>query len=187
MPRASADEDDRWFAIDLANTVACPSCQGPDPLASYVGARKWIERKRPELRHRLRPDELALLRRFRSDVRQLLSVAVEGTTPSRAAMDAINRAVRAPRPHPELRWSRRGWRAEYRGGTTAVYRQITSLAARSLIDLLSEAPRSCVRRCEGPGCVHFLVDPTKQQRWCSPSGCGNRVRVQRHYRKLRSS
>lgn len=178
---------DRWFAVDLANTTSCPACQGPDALASASEVRRWIERKMPERRMPVRAGDLAVLRRFRGHVRHLLAAIADGTAPSRASVDAINRASRISRPHRELRWSTRGWRVMDRGGEPAVSHQLTSLAAQSLIDLISEPPQRPIRRCEGPGCVHFLVAPTQQQRWCSPTGCGNRVRVQRHYRKLRSS
>jgi predicted RNA-binding Zn ribbon-like protein len=57
---------------------------------------------------------------------------------------------------------------------------------RSAIDYLGGTDR--VRRCENPRCIlYFLETPrTRRRRWCSMSGCGNRMKAARHYRSRSS-
>lgn len=58
--------------------------------------------------------------------------------------------------------------------------------ARSAIDHVTGTDR--VRRCENPRCIlYFLETPrTRRRRWCSMSGCGNRMKAARHYRSRSS-
>lgn len=190
MTRSKAAETTRSvppsLAVDLANTVACPGCRGGDALRSTEEARRWIRRKLPGGRTRVDPDDLRALREFRDELRQLLQAEADHARPPPSALAAINRAVAHSPPGARLRWVRGTWVAtEWRDGRSARER-LTGRAARSVIDLLGRAHPPLVRRCQGPGCIHFLVARRSQQRWCSPTGCGNRARVQRHYRKHRS-
>ncbi|HYA71049.1 MAG TPA: CGNR zinc finger domain-containing protein [Thermoplasmata archaeon] len=178
-------EDSRWFAVDFANTTACPACQGSDVLVSEKDARAWARKRGLTDLGPIRSPELPALRRFRGDLVRLFGAVADGTSPSDDAIAAINRAAVRSSMVPQLRRSSRSWVVEQsrigRGGSA----RVTARAARSAMELLAGTPPARIRRCLGPGCLHFLVAPTKSQRWCSPTGCGNRVRVQRHYRKVR--
>lgn len=46
-----------------------------------------------------------------------------------------------------------------------------------------------VRRCDNPKCVLYFYDTTKNRhrRFCSPAGCGNRVKAAARYRRLRQA
>jgi predicted RNA-binding Zn ribbon-like protein len=176
----------RSFAVDLANTVECPGCRGEDALESVVEARRWLRSKVTESDSRVVAADLPALRRFRTELRALLQAAADRAVPSRAALASINRAAGDRISHPELRWDLNQWEVEERGDGRSTCLRLTTLAARSAIDLLGRTHPLALRRCQGPECIHFLVARRSQQRWCSPSGCGNRARVQRHYRKLRS-
>ena len=59
--------------------------------------------------------------------------------------------------------------------------------AESASDLLCYADLTLVKKCENPACVLFFYDTTKNhsRRWCSMSGCGNRMKVAAHYQRLR--
>lgn len=178
-------EEHPRFAVDLGNTVACPMCRGDDALASAQEAQRWIRRKLPGEAIRIRPEDLPTLRRFRGQLRQLLLAAASETSPPAAAMAAINRAlVRSP-THSELHWARGSFEVGEHPEELSTVQHVEALAGRSFVHLLGEAPPTRIRVCEGPGCVHFLVARRPQQHWCSATGCGNRVRVQRHYRKVR--
>lgn len=186
MPGARTGEGTRWFAVDFANTTACPACQGRDALASARGAREWARRNLPGEPLRVTGRELAALRRFRAQLVELLNAVAEGASPPAGALASVNRAAARAAPYPQLQWTRHGWLVEERGGARPASRRLTGLASRSVMDLLGGPGPTPIRRCSGVGCVHFLVAPTNSQLWCSPTGCGNRARVQRHYRKLRA-
>jgi predicted RNA-binding Zn ribbon-like protein len=174
------------LAVDFANSVACPGCRGADPLDSIREAGRWIRSKVGGDGRRVEARDLPRLRRFREELRQLLGAAADHTPPPPRVLDAINVAAAQSPPLPELSWSHGTWSTGERGTARSVSRRLTALAAQSAIDLLGRTRPPPVRRCEGPGCIHFLVARRSQQRWCSPTGCGNRARVQRHYRKIRS-
>ncbi len=174
------------LVVDFANTVACPGCRGGDAFASAAEASQWMRRKLPDGRSRLNPGDARALVRFRGDIRRVLQAAVDGTRPSASAVEAINRAATRSPSVLALRWTRARWGVDERGTERSESRRLIALTARSAIQLIGRARPIPVRKCEGPGCVHFLLAHRSQQRWCSPTGCGNRARVQRHYRKTRA-
>ena len=59
--------------------------------------------------------------------------------------------------------------------------------AQSASDLLCHGDLALVRRCANPACGAFFYDTSKNhtRRWCSTTGCGNRMRVAAHYRRHR--
>jgi predicted RNA-binding Zn ribbon-like protein len=183
---SSAPNPSHQLVVDFANTVACPGCRGGDALASTEDARRWMQRKLLAGRVRVSPREIRALRRFREEVRALLEAAVDRGRPPESALASINRAASRSPTLVALRWTRGQWVTNERPSEDEASRRLTPLVARSAIELLGGPQPTRIRRCEGPGCIHFLVARRSEQRWCSPTGCGNRARVQRHYRKLRA-
>jgi predicted RNA-binding Zn ribbon-like protein len=173
-------------AVDLANSVACPGCRGADPLASIGEAQKWIRIKFGTAGSRISRRDLEALREFRAGVRDLLASAVDGTAPHARSLRRVNEVLGRSTTRPRLTWSRGDWRVEARDPNLPTRTSVENSVAASAAELLAGPQPLSLRRCEGPGCVHFLLARTTQQRWCSPTGCGNRARVQRHYLKLRS-
>ncbi len=59
--------------------------------------------------------------------------------------------------------------------------------AQSASDLLCHGDLALVKRCANPACGAFFYDTSKNhtRRWCSTTGCGNRMRVAAHYRRRR--
>ncbi len=181
----SHGERDR-LVVDFVNTVACPGCRGSDAFASTSEASRWVRRRFSDHWPRLTSPETRALLRFRGEIRRVLQAAVDGTRPPPSDLEAINRVATRSLSRPALRWTRGRWDVEERGAGAPGSRRLMALTARSAIELIGRAGRIPVRRCEGPGCVHFLLAHRSEQRWCSPTGCGNRARVQRHYRKARA-
>lgn len=62
-------------------------------------------------------------------------------------------------------------------------------AAVSALQLLTSPERDRVKQCPGPTCGWVFLDTTRNRsrRWCEPSECGNRSRVQAHYRRTRGA
>ena len=171
--------------VDFANTVACPGCRGGDALATPGTTRAWVRSKLRGSAWLGGPADLAPLRQLRDEVGGLLRASANGVRPSSATLRSFNRSLRRPTVPEPLRWDKDGWS---HGGVPARLRtgDLVALVARTTAQVLAGPDRRRVRSCQGPGCVHFLFARSSRQLWCSPSGCGNRVRVQRHYRRTRS-
>lgn len=60
---------------------------------------------------------------------------------------------------------------------------------QSAVDLLISPEFSHVRMCPGKGCGWLFVDKSRNgmRKWCDMRDCGNRVKAQRHYRKIRKT
>ena len=60
-----------------------------------------------------------------------------------------------------------------------------TLLAEEIVRLLVEKDLSLVRKCEGPSCVLYFYDTSKnhRRRWCSMELCGNRLKVAAHHRR----
>ena len=65
--------------------------------------------------------------------------------------------------------------------------QLLMPIAQSASDLLCHGDPALVKRCANPACGAFFYDTSKNhtRRWCSTTGCGNRMRVAAHYRRSR--
>lgn len=172
--------------VDFANTGACPACRADDALGSAPDARRWLRGQGVRLRGSVSTPVLDRLQKFRTSVRAVLNAAILGTTPPARALDRINRAARRETEWSRLEWRRGRWNSVVRTQNGSVTDLITAGVARSLVTLLAGPDGSKLGKCHGPGCAHLLLARTRQQLWCSPTGCGNRVRVARHYRKVMS-
>lgn len=176
----------RFLAVDFANTVACPSCRAEDAFGRVGSARRWIARTVPDSSVRISTPDLTTIRQFREHLRAVLLASSGGARPSATSLSVVNRAARES-PALGVRWFRgriAPW--EETRAPPGSSRLLTAVA-RSAIDLLVGAEPVPVRPCAGAECVHFVAVRRPSQRWCSPTGCGNRARVQRHYRKIRST
>lgn len=56
-------------------------------------------------------------------------------------------------------------------------------SARAFLELVRTAPAGRIRNCDGPGCVLWFLDTSRngRRRWCSMTGCGNRAKARTHY------
>lgn len=176
----------RLSPVDFANTVACASCGAEDAFASPKSAYRWMIAHGVKFRGRAARFQMSRLRAIRDSVRALLDAAAMGARPPSKALTAVNEACKTGVVSPSLAWGQGRWTSSSLplGGTPTDW--IGSEVARSIVSLLTGPDGPKIRRCQAPGCAHFLLARTRQQRWCSPTGCGNRVRVARHYRRARS-
>lgn len=127
---------------------------------------------------------LARVRGLRESLRPLFAAALEGVAPPPDAVTAVNAAAAAAPAAPRLEWAAPGAaRAglSYPGDRPGD--ALLAAVAASGIALLGGGDRARLRRCDGPGCVLLFVATNRRRRWCSAAGCGNRVRVARHYRR----
>jgi predicted RNA-binding Zn ribbon-like protein len=134
-------------------------------------------------------DELV---RVRGAVRALFARAVAPGPPSKAdadrlidadaALRMVNRAAdRLGTTH--LDWPEGGApQTRWVGRTDAPVALLVGAVGRSAIDFLASSDRERLRACPAARCVKYFLQDDPRQTWCSPS-CGNRERVNRHYRK----
>ncbi|TCC60474.1 hypothetical protein E0H73_21320 [Kribbella pittospori] len=189
------------LAFALAATIRHDGNGGvADLLATPADAGAWVEQQHDQIatvldRHLeiTDPGELrGELVRIRGAVRALFARAVAPEPPSKAdsdrLMDAeaalrmVNRAAdRLGTAHldwpvdgpPAARWSGRT------GNETAL---LVGAIGRSAIDFLAGPDRDRLRACPAARCVKYFLQDDPRQTWCSPA-CGNRERVNRHYRR----
>ncbi len=174
------------LAVDFANTVACTSCRAEDALASSAELSAWATPRFGPAFDLLGPHELARLRQLRSTVRELLYATVDRRRPAARALRAANLALRGGGRRVELRWSEEGGWSERPSGIEGSDR-VAEAVLESTIHLLTGSEVGKLRACRAPECAHLLIARTGSQIWCSPTGCGNRARVARHYWKGRGT
>ncbi len=172
------------LAVDFANTVACQACRCSDVLSDPETFTRW-NRAHPELPDvsattALRGDLISL----RRDVRAILERQAAKRPPTSASVGRLNRVLRTSSTH---------WRAEFverRWVLTEVPEGLSPTqewrwrVARATVDLLAGTLGGKLLKCRAPTCDHFVVRRMRDQLWCSPA-CGNRVRVARHYERVR--
>ena len=134
-------------------------------------------------------DELVRVRRA---VRALFARAVAPEPPSKADADRLMDADAALRMvnraadrlgTMQLDWPDDGPPVtRWAGRTEDPVALLVAAVGRSTIDFLSGPDRVRLRACPAARCVKYFLQDDPRQLWCSPS-CGNRERVNRHYRK----
>jgi predicted RNA-binding Zn ribbon-like protein len=178
------------LALDLVNTLVPPALGG-DLLATPERVVEWLRAEADRLRpDTLEPPDVTSLAALREALRALFHAALDGRAPFRVPLRTVSAASRAGARYLDLEWTAAGGprtraRPERRGGT-APGAELLAEIARSGIELLGGPGRKKLRRCDGPGCTLLFVATNPQRRWCAPHLCGNRVRVARHKRRIRS-
>jgi predicted RNA-binding Zn ribbon-like protein len=179
------------LAIDLVNTVAAVGPGGAvvDLIAKPDGLRAWLGAQVERLggdRHATDAllEELPSVLSLREALRTLIRAAMRSEMPDAAALALVNAASAAAPVYPVLEWlAGAPPRAVTQHQAERPVAPALAIIARSGIDLLSSDQRQLLRACEGPGCVLLFLATNPRRHWCSPSVCGNRVRVARHYRR----
>jgi predicted RNA-binding Zn ribbon-like protein len=125
-------------------------------------------------------------------VRALFARAVAPGAPSKADADRLLDADSALRMvneaadrlgAPTLEWPADGapvtrWAVR----TEDPVELLVAAVGRSTIDFLVSPDRARLRACPAARCVKYFLQDDPRQTWCSPA-CGNRERVNRHYRR----
>lgn len=162
----------------------------PRLVRAPAGVSGWLRQVHPDGAG----DTVRDLRRLRDALRRLAALATGD--PRSAAASAIEdrdgalAVVNLACAHAPT-WSRLDWPAggepRPHGLTTGSAGQVVvSMIAESAVELFTGDDRDRLRACLAPGCVLYFIGNHPRREWCS-SGCGNRARVARHYRRHRSS
>ncbi|GAB2590149.1 CGNR zinc finger domain-containing protein [Streptomyces capparidis] len=175
------------LALDLVNTRprAADLLATPDLLSAWLA----LEQDRlpaPGDLGGLTADDLAAVHAVRGHTAAALDRARRGEAPPAAALRALNDAQRAAPAVRELTWTGEVLTAVPRRFGTPGARLAAALA-EAAADLLADPAVTRVRVCEAEDCVMLFLPAHPRRRWCSPTRCGNRARVARHYQRHRGA
>jgi len=173
------------LALDLLNTRARTPEGWIDALDRVADFRHWLALQADRITppRSLTAGDLDAVRELRAQVREAVEATRRGSPVPAAALNAINEAVRAAPPYtvlePDLR------RTVRRNGDDRAC--LLAQLAEAAVALLSDPAAARIRACEGPQCVMLFLPAHPRRRWCSPTLCGNRVRVARYYQRRRDT
>jgi predicted RNA-binding Zn ribbon-like protein len=177
-------------ALALVNTEHMRAGRPVDDLADPEALRAWfVARDLVEQPERLvvRPRDLEATRQLRAAVRALLVARIDDVPPVQTAVSVVNdRAAAAPLV-ASVEWRhgdapRSVVRAMVRSGVPCALATV----AADAIDLVCGPRAPALLACAAPGCIRLLVRDHARRQWCS-TGCGDRVRASRYYRRHREA
>jgi predicted RNA-binding Zn ribbon-like protein len=174
-------------ALDFVNTLAAGPGGPVELLHSEADLWRWARasplagRLRPARRPGARLDPE--VRPLRAALHALFSARIAGLPLPRRELGRLNEVLTWRAPAPRL--IEVAGRVRFDGAALATNRDLLRALAEAAAELLASTPAHRLRRCAGQGCVLLFLDLSKsgQRRWCSMSGCGNRSKVQAHYRR----
>ena len=190
---ATPTEAAAWLADNqhLVTEVLGRPPAGPEPARGAISGTKlatggeFLPENRGVGKDEALWRELVEVRRA---VRALFARAVAPGAPSKADADrlmdadvavrAVNRAAERLGAR-ELEWPAGGEPVLRWAGRTD---DLIAAVGRSTIEFLTGPDRGRLRACPAARCVKYFLQDDPRQTWCSAS-CGNRERVNRHYRK----
>ena len=171
------------LAVDLADTVRVRGSTEIDLLVDPEDLERWIAAEKSRFpiveAARERLDEVRLIR---DSVRTMLMARTEGRAFPKDAVSVINEALSRSPFHPVLDTDGTVGAVELNDDPFDIF---CALVARSLIEVLGDDHDQSLAHCRAPSCGMFFIRSDTRQHWCSPA-CGNRARVERHSRSLRS-
>lgn len=185
---APADDEGHpisWgLAVDFANTVACKACHSSDSIATSESFVRW-NRAHPQLPEiGTSPAVRGRLVGFRRDIRMLLERQDAGGSPDPVSLARMNHILRGTRTHLLAGFDQGHWRFEEVPEHLTPTQGWMWTVTRAIADLLGGEQVGKLLKCQAPTCDHFVVRRMRDQLWCSPA-CGNRIRVARHYARVR--
>lgn len=173
------------LAVALINTYTLERGRRVDLLQTTKRLDAWLDGQSSRLHSRpkrVSHDDLARVRQLRDDVRVLVEAKIDGTSPPMASVRRVNQAARAGRTWEDLVWTESGPELHRNASVTGID-AVLGAVAHSVVEVVTGPDGNKLKKCEGPNCVLIFVAQSSRRRWCDPSGCGNRVRVQRHYQR----
>ena len=125
--------------------------------------------------------------RFRKSLRDMVEKIADHKKVPAETIRSINRFLSRSKRYEEVLSSR----GRFQLGTRRKLDhpvQLLSAIAETAAHLLCFTQLRLIARCENPKCVLYFYDETKNhtRRWCSMSGCGNRMKVAAYYRRHKS-
>lgn len=167
---------------------------GPSDLAWWLAETGVLNGKEAEEASKeweggsqgLRVFEQALA--LREDLREIIEAIVGWEPVRQKAIDEVNALLRTRPGYPQLVRTPDGFEKRFRAVREESSDALVPVA-ESAVDLLAGKGPLLLKKCENPDCVLHFYDTSKNhaRRWCSMSGCGNRMKAQAHYRRRRDA
>jgi predicted RNA-binding Zn ribbon-like protein len=163
------------ICLDFARTLRYRGRPGEtEELPDQAALAAWLLQFGPKLPERLPTSaQLALARRLREAVHQLITAARAGAARPPAAVEEVNAAASRPLPAPRIdAGGQLSWHAA--DPVTAVL----ALIARDALDLVTSPAAGRLRECANPYCRVLFLDNSRPgaRRWCDMSTCGNQAK-----------
>ncbi|MGW0826832.1 ABATE domain-containing protein [Streptomyces sp. NPDC002845] len=174
---------DRHRSLDFADTAATlPAGQSYDLLAAPESAMYWLAA------HDLTTPDVQLyeacarrMRTLRGHIRTLFASRVDGGTPPRESLQAVNEALTAVPTAPLLAWDgAQGLRRVHAHPTDQAVNHALATLAADAADLLTGPDVDLLAACGSAPCDRFLLRTHGRRHWCC-TRCGDRVRAARAY------
>jgi predicted RNA-binding Zn ribbon-like protein len=154
-----------WQAVllDLLNTTPVIDGQMVDQLADPAAARRWLRA------HGAGSEDVDAVRTARDDLQRVVRMEIDASVLRRYLTDV--------RQVPDIGADGLAWSVEADWPAHVVL---------AWGELERDMPGR-LRPCANDECRLFLVDRSRAgtARWCSMSGCGNRMKARRHYSRTR--
>lgn len=121
-------------------------------------------------------------------MRRMVEAIVAGRPIPLASIDAINSLIGKPSGFTKLVKTPRTFERRFELELNEP-KQLLVPIAESAARLLCSGDFSRVKQCANQDCGAFFYDGTKNnsRRWCSATGCGNRMRVAKFYARSRNN
>ena len=187
-----------YACLDFVNTEANKSGEIKDLLLDYEDLITWLAsaklfggsnltqalerwRGKPAAEHVFK-QALTL----RNCLGEMASDIVHARSVPRRALQAINDVIGKPSGTTRLLKTARGFERRFAPDLKEPT-QLLVPVGESAASLLCGGDLSRVKECANSGCAAFFYDTSKNRgrRWCTTTGCGNRMRVAAFYERQR--
>ncbi len=163
MVSMSSTVDWQTVLLDLLNTTPMIDGQMVDRLAEAPAARTWLRT------HGAGSEDVDAVRTARDDLQRVVQMEADASV--------LRRYLSGVRQVPDIGADGLAWSLE------------ADWTARLVLawgELERDMPGR-LRPCANDECRLFLIDRSRAgtARWCSMSGCGNRMKARRHYSRTR--
>lgn len=174
------------LGVDFVNTEINVRGELVDLLLSESDVMQWLEQASIDV-DLVQGMDLGNLLAFRKKARQLLSQIIEKQSIEDELIATLNKYMQNYKMQYQLEHSATEYQL-IKHNICQSTADIIGLLAYELANLLSSEQRAYLKRCLNPDCVLMFVDNSRshKRRWCSMETCGNRAKVSKHYRKVKS-
>src|SRR4029077_20130658 len=176
-------------ALDFVNTLKFDDGQEVEVLGTTAEALDWLHH------HGLvhyevlaRSDVASVLRRIhrtRAALRELADATYEHRAPAQAAVDEVNRALRA-REVVQLVPGPGGLQLDHRHVGDPIDDALANLSEPLVREIAGGRPER-LRACADDTCRWVFYDDSRtgRRRWCDMSSCGNKAKAARHRARVK--
>jgi predicted RNA-binding Zn ribbon-like protein len=187
-----------YACLDFVNTEANKSGEIKDLLLNYEDLITWLasaklfghsDLTRALEKWRGKPAAARVFNEavtLRNSLSEMASEIVHARSVPRGAVQALNEVIGKPSGTTRLVKTARGFERRFEPDLREPGQMLVPIG-ESAATLLCSGDLSRVKECSNSGCGAFFYDTSKNRgrRWCTTTGCGNRMRVAAFYERQR--